>query len=172
EQTEQIETAPAPQKPQESETNVKETIESILVAFILAFVFRAFVVEAFVIPTGSMAPTLMGAHLRFRCDDCGYEWTVNYSGGGDGDEVIIPARANEPLGVDRSGRPIDKVFRAICPNCGYRVQRHSEVDADNSATNTPVWYGDRILVLKYLYLFQKPRRWDVVVFKAPEEPQR
>ncbi len=45
------------------QTNVKETVESILVAFILAFVFRAFVVEAFVIPTGSMAPTLYGAHM-------------------------------------------------------------------------------------------------------------
>jgi len=31
--------------------NVKDTIESIVVAFILAFVFRAFIVEAFVIPT-------------------------------------------------------------------------------------------------------------------------
>src|SRR5436190_2747997 len=55
-----------------SETNVKETIESILVAFIFAFIFRAFVVEAFVIPTGSMAPTLLGAHMRLTCADCGY----------------------------------------------------------------------------------------------------
>ena len=60
--------------------NVKETIESILVAFILAFIFRAFVVEAFVIPTGSMAPTLLGAHMRYRCEDCGYKFDVNFSG--------------------------------------------------------------------------------------------
>src|SRR5215204_5485668 len=58
---------------------VKETVESILVAFILAFIFRAFVVEAFVIPTGSMAPTLLGAHMRFRCNDCGYRFEANYS---------------------------------------------------------------------------------------------
>src|SRR3954463_14239760 len=63
----------------DSESNVKETIESILVAFILAFIFRAFVVEAFVIPTGSMAPTLLGAHMRFRCNDCGYRFEANYS---------------------------------------------------------------------------------------------
>src|SRR5881628_3926077 len=69
-------------------SSVKETVESILVAFILAFIFRAFVVEAFVIPTGSMAPTLMGAHMRFRCEDCGYEWTVNYSSPGDGDDMF------------------------------------------------------------------------------------
>src|SRR5256714_15557232 len=78
-----------------SDGNIKETIESILIAFILAFIFRAFVVEAFVIPTGSMAPTLMGAHMRFRCEDCGYEWTVNYSSPGDGDDMFIPKRAND-----------------------------------------------------------------------------
>src|SRR5262245_64272150 len=81
-----------------NEGGIKDTIESILIAFILAFIFRAFVVEAFVIPTGSMAPTLMGAHMRYRCEDCGYEWTVNFSSPGDGDDVFIPKRANEFLG--------------------------------------------------------------------------
>jgi signal peptidase I len=32
-----------------------------------------------------------------------------------------------------------------------------------------VFYGDRILVLKYLYLLAQPRRWDVVVFKPPTQ---
>jgi len=40
----------------------RETIESIVIAFVLAFLFRTFEAEAFVIPTGSMAPTLMGRH--------------------------------------------------------------------------------------------------------------
>src|SRR5690349_15745307 len=62
--------------------SIKETIEAILVAFILAFIFRGFVVEAFVIPTGSMAPTLLGAHMRFVCDDCGYQFDVNYQAPG------------------------------------------------------------------------------------------
>src|SRR5436190_16909449 len=72
-------TAPASAPPpSQRQSSVKETLESILVAFILAFIFRAFVVEAFVIPTGSMAPTLLGAHTRFRCNDCGWRFTVNY----------------------------------------------------------------------------------------------
>src|SRR5213595_10211 len=70
---------PAATTPPPEKENIKETIESILVAFILAFVFRAFVVEAFVIPSGSMAPTLLGAHMRFRCPDCGWRFDVNYS---------------------------------------------------------------------------------------------
>ena len=42
----------------------RETVEAFVVAFILALLFRAFLAEAFVIPTGSMAPTLMGAAQR------------------------------------------------------------------------------------------------------------
>ncbi len=134
--------------PIKTEGHYKETIEQILVAFILAFIFRAFVVEAFVIPTGSMAPTLMGAHMRFRCEDCGYEFDVNYPVRGNGEDVEIPKFAE------------GKVYNAHCPNCGYQV---------GGTTAPPVHYGDRILVLKYLYLFQPPQRWDVVVFKSPDD---
>lgn len=31
--------------------------------------------------------------------------------------------------------------------------------------------GDRIFVLKYLYPFGSPQRWDVVVFRTPTSPQ-
>ena len=49
----------------------RETVEAFIVAFILALLFRAFLAEAFVIPTGSMAPTLMGAHKDISCSQCG-----------------------------------------------------------------------------------------------------
>jgi signal peptidase I len=137
-------------------TNVKETIESILVAFILAFIFRAFVVEAFVIPTGSMAPTLLGAHMRYRCPDCGYTFDVNYSSRSEADD--------EDMRTPPDAYPAADIY---CPNCGYHVAS----PAGQSAMPSPVNYGDRILVLKYLYLLHPPRRWDVVVFKSPDEPQ-
>src|SRR5262245_20393197 len=56
--------------------NVKDTLESIVVAFILAFIFRAFIVEAFVIPTGSMAVTLYGNQITKTCSTCGFEYAV------------------------------------------------------------------------------------------------
>ena len=58
-----------------------ETVESLVVAFILAFVFRAYVVEAFVIPTGSMAPRLNGKHHEFVCANCGYPYRVGLDDG-------------------------------------------------------------------------------------------
>lgn len=133
-------------------SGIKDTIESILVAFILAFVFRAFVVEAFVIPTGSMATTLLGAHTRFHCPDCGYNFDMDYSapnqqGGLEGEEPEIPPT-------------VDIADSVYCPNCGFAVP-------ENQKHKAPIAYGDRILVLKYLYLMHPPTRWDVVVFKAP-----
>ncbi|MDB5328053.1 MAG: Signal peptidase, partial [Phycisphaerales bacterium] len=136
-----------------SETNVKETIESILIAFILAFIFRCFIVEAFVIPTGSMAPTLMGAHLQFRCPDCGDHFTTSFPN--QDESFSVPEETG-------------KIYGAICPNCGMRLPKTLPNDTDNDADNPTVRYGDRILVMKYLYLLHPPRRWDVVVFKTPD----
>ena len=71
---------------------VREWIESLVIAFILAMIIRAFIVQAFKIPTSSMAPTLK--------------------------------------------------------------------------------QGDRILVNKFIYRFQDPQRWDVIVFKYPLDQKR
>jgi len=146
-----VEQVPAPRN--NNEGSVKETVESILVAFILAFIFRAFVVEAFVIPTGSMAPTLYGAHMRFRCPDCGYLFDVGYSSP-TGSEDNIPGSADQRMDYE-------------CPNCGYIF--HQRDAASDLPIERPVRFGDRILVLKYLYLFEKPKRGDTVVFKSPSE---
>src|SRR6188768_4467027 len=58
---------------------MRETVESIVIAFVLAFLFRTFEAEAFVIPTGSMAPTLMGRHKDVDCPKCGYRYQVSAS---------------------------------------------------------------------------------------------
>src|SRR5215475_7665515 len=57
----------------------RETVEAIVVAMILALLVRGFEAEAFVIPTGSMAPTLMGRHKEITCPQCGYVYAVNAS---------------------------------------------------------------------------------------------
>ncbi len=127
-------------KPKTDES-IKETIESVIIAFIFAFVFRGFIVEAFIIPTGSMAPTLLGSHFEVQCPQCGYDYTV------DGPDAAT-------MGPDYGGT-------AQCPMCNFAV--------GIPATAT-VRAGDRILVHKYTYALSEPRRWDTVVFKAPHNP--
>lgn len=132
--------------------SMKETIESIVVAFILAFVFRAFVVEAFVIPTGSMAPTLLGKHVRMQCPMCGYGFAADAKYWRNGHPTLMQGRS--------AGRGAAELTMD-CPMCDYGLQ-------EASLRTKP---GDRILVLKYVYALSGPRRWDVVVFRNPKEPQ-
>ena len=54
----------------------RESIESFVVVFV-AFLVWSFEAEGFVIPTGSMAPTLMGRHKEIVCPQCGNVYTVN-----------------------------------------------------------------------------------------------
>lgn len=130
---------------------LRETVESVVVAFVLAFLFRTFEAEAFVIPTGSMAPTLQGRHKDVTCAKCGYAYR---------------ASASEEVRLDGSPEtdPGKHVARTVCPMCSYELP----VDpAQSGKLETVSYNGDRILVGKGLYEFFEPRRWDVVVFKYP-----
>ena len=136
-------------KPKSDEESLKETFESIIIAFILAFVFRAYVVEAFVIPTGSMAPTLLGQHVRVDCQQCGYHFKAD----------------PEATDLDRDGKILATAEPFYCPMCKYpnALPFGSDEGTRSSA-------GDRILVHKYLYSINEPERFDVVVFKSPHAP--
>ena len=131
---------------------IKDTIESIVIALVLAFVFRAFVVEAFVIPTGSMAPTLYGAHATILCEDCGTEFAYGLR---DPDD-------------SRGVGTVDANAVAICPNCKH-PNANLRVRDDEGLPEK----GDRILVFKWPFDIGgpglDPARWDVVVFKDPED---
>jgi signal peptidase I len=140
---------PAAQAPSSSETQVKETLISVVIAFILAFVFRAFVIEAFIIPTGSMAPTLMGAHERITSPLTGYTWPVGPWFGGTTNPLPIQGTPSRPM-----------IVHDPMTNGALELQRYGERRQA----------GDRILVLKYLSSVYDPKRFDVVVFKAPHEP--
>lgn len=129
------------QKPQEG---VRETVEAVAIAFILAFVFKTFEAEAFVIPTGSMAPTLYGRHKEITCSGCSYHYTVGASQEIDQESGIL--------------NPMRLVRMSTCPNCRY---------LNDDVAKAPVFNGDRIVVNKQV---KEYKRFDVVVFKNPEEP--
>ncbi len=138
-------TESASARPKSAAENIKETLESIVVAFILAFVFRAFIVEAFVIPTGSMAPTLYGQQVVNTCSTCGYEYAV-------GINVELMSHIKHEL---------------HCPNCETDPDRIEDEDIRRSNS------GDRILVQKWPMNLPGdwlgPQRWDVTVFKDPSD---
>ena len=128
----------------------RETVEAIVVALILALVVRGFEAQAFVIPTGSMAPTLMGRHKELSCPQCGFVYSVNASHEVEGPSFPRP------------------VYSGICVNCRYQA---------HGLTEAPSFKGDRILVMMFPYDLpflpgsSPPQRWDVVVFRYPEEPE-
>ena len=137
-------------KKKDRAAEIANTFEWLITAFILAFVFRAFVMEAFRIPTGSMADTLKGAHFRLRCPQCGYAYDHGFMPQAYG----MPEDTVPPVPV-----PIRQQTR--CPSCGFYTPANEEL---------PVANGDRILVLKCIYQFMDPKRWDVIVFKNPINP--
>ena len=83
----------------------RETVESLIIAFTLALLFRAFEAEAFVIPTGSMAPTLMGRHKDLDCSECDF----NFQAGASREEDDQSHALRTELG--RLNREIDRLQR-------------------------------------------------------------
>ncbi|MDX2038514.1 MAG: signal peptidase I [Isosphaeraceae bacterium] len=79
----------------ESAGIVRQTCEFLIILAICILLFRTFAAEAYIVPTGSMAPTLLGFHREIPCTNCDYRVFV---------------------GIDErggSGRP-------VCPNCGQQ----------------------------------------------------
>lgn len=141
-------------KPQESVVSDKpnesgrETFDQLVYAFLLLIVARAFLLEPFVIPTGSMAPTLYGRHKECYCESCDFNYQVGASQEVDGSGTYV-----------NSG---SRITLAACPNCRR----------PNSVKNAMAFSGDRVTVNKWVYTLGKPSRFDVFVFKFPEQAYR
>src|SRR6476619_3744568 len=133
--------APAAQPAIQSHA-IRETVESIVIAFVLAFLFRTFEAEAFVIPTGSMAPTLMGRHKDVVCPECDYRYQTNASSE-----------------MDDNRRTSTSIASTNCPNCHFWLKLDEYADPNQGSFS-----GDRIIVSKFAYDLAEPRRWDVIVF--------
>ncbi len=147
----------------------RENLQSIAVAVLIALLIRQFLIEAFKIPTGSMAPTLLGEHKDVWCPNCGWYFALEKSH-----------------------------QRAYCPNCEYDIDAGSFCPHDrsplrtsplgwlswmgvyprsvwcprsdfrhNDAYNREIHGGNRLLVNKVTYDLWDPQRWDVMVFLYP-----
>jgi len=126
-----------------------DTLQGLLVAFVVAMIFRGFVLEGFFIPTGSMAPTLRGQHVRVRGEATGYAYDADagplFEGGA---AATSRAPITDPM-VTRQW-PVGE----------------SEVGLLRAQSVG----GDRVLTIKYLPWVFEPHRWDVPVFRNPPDP--
>lgn len=108
--------------------------------FVWLLLLKSYLLQLYIIPTGSMAETLAGEHAVHTCQNCGKEYQVGFN----------------------FSQPPDLVD---CPNCHFQDKA--------SAARLVSRAGDRIVVHGWNYEFGGslgPRRWDVVVFKNPNEP--
>lgn len=141
-------------KPTQASKSRRESIESFVVVFV-AFLVFSLEAEGFVIPTGSMAPTLMGRHKEIVCPECGDVYRVN---------------ADCEVDSDGSGAATGiRVAWGTCQNCRFTSR----------VAEAPSVSGDRIYTMKKnlaLPLVPQagrvgPGRWEVAVFRLPEDPQ-
>lgn len=143
-----------------------EQVAGFIQFFIWLLIIKTFFLPLFIIPTGSMAETLCGEHARHSCPNCGFSYDVGF----------------DPVGPQSNGVP----GVVQCPNCRF-VQRNVSPGAPSVPlgpgmkdvpTSLAAAAGDRIVVHGWMYDcpldfagWFKPRRWDVVVFRNPREPQ-
>lgn len=118
-------------------------LQDLLIGAVLFLIWRHYVAEIFVIPTGSMAPTLLGEHYRLECPRCGYHFSAGRTR------------------TDFVHYPLARID-ARCPICAERFTRELGRDALRG--------GDKILVDKLAYHLHEPRRWDLIVFHYPRHP--
>lgn len=118
--------------------------------------FRSFIAEGYMISTGSMAPCLLGYHRRIVCPDCAYSFSRGTRH--DIDESILADGVRD--GADFGVSPEQAT---VCPNCGF-----DDIDIHLVPRNE----GDQLLVQKCFYQFCRPKRWEVVVFRHPDDAEQ
>jgi hypothetical protein len=85
------------------------------VVVFMAFLLRSFEAEGFEIPTGSMAPSLMGRHKEIVCPQCGHVYAVNADSEVDSSDSGIATGIRVTSGrfdlPPRTPRPPDRTVR-------------------------------------------------------------
>ena len=134
-----------PHKTSLSSSLLRQLVEGLVLCACVLLLVRTLGVEPYEVPTGSMAPALLGHHRTTTCPQCGYSVRVG----------LVDPSPGSP-----EGKPMSA---ATCPNCGC---------GDLQLDRQPISTGEHLLVNKYLYDVRRPRRWEMAVFQSPILPSR
>lgn len=167
---------------------MRENVEAVGVAIVLALIIRHFSLEAFEIPTGSMAPGLNGVHIESSCPNCATVSNVGIHTDSESGRPRVGYQNHSfyagpcpSCGVDIEGL-VDAELRVDCGKCGpvavdaSKVQRKPSAAFDAWCPECGLVYteifqpkdvraGHKILVNKFVRHLREPRRWEVIVFK-------
>lgn len=127
----------------------RAAIDGLVCLALSVLILRTFLVEGYMISTGSMAPALYGYHKRVVCPLCGEVFARGVAF--DGSTAVADEEDEHPSSSGAHSR-------VSCPNCGAQP-----IDIGGVPRN----HGDQLLVLKHVYGFRLPQRWEVVVFRNP-----
>jgi signal peptidase I len=135
--------------------NLREWIDALVIAFVLAMFIRTFVVELFKIPSGSMSPTLLG--------DLVAEGAAVNSDGDSFWYLLIKDRHSDNVQVFRRENAGHYTYE------GRRWYGGLTTSQRDLISNYLHVEEHRIFVNKFAYWFKPPDRGDIVVFRVPFE---
>jgi signal peptidase I len=127
---------------------IREWLDVLIVAFLLAMFLRVFMIELFRIPSGSMTPALIGGNIT----------RMDFNEDGQEDLLLFLQDQKPFLFLNYDGHLVGEGPVSLPRR---EVKRMFE-----KKTIQPRY--DRILVNKLAYWFNPPRRGDIVIFKVPE----
>ncbi len=151
---------------------MRDNLESIALAVLLVLLVRQLVIEPFQIPTGSMAPALVGVHKEVRCPNCGTPFRVGGDKTGVRGEIICPncalkwAGAGEIVPLEQRDESVVFQRPEWLWHRGVTDISRRPVSGMDAANRVDRW-GSRIFVNRFIYKLRPPRRWELAVFDYP-----